>query len=177
MQVFANKCLFSPNFRKHFFGGFGEFQELRREKKLFSTIGAFPNFLRSSVRPARAKADAPVAAARGERAAGIRADSESGSKKYPSICPVFLKAICQDFSGSDELLTRPLTQPLPACGERGRKRRRLIPSPRTYGERQGEWPGELAAPLPTPKTAPHDRLPLRPAYFGGGDNLSRSAQS
>ena len=40
-QVFANFCLFSPNFRKHFFGGFDCFQWVRRRKKLISTLGAF----------------------------------------------------------------------------------------------------------------------------------------
>jgi len=44
MQVFANFCLFSPNFRKHFFGGFGPFQRVTRRKKLFRPMGRFANF-------------------------------------------------------------------------------------------------------------------------------------
>jgi hypothetical protein len=44
-QVFPNFCLFSPNFRKHFFGGFERFQRVKRPKKAFFDDGAFSKFL------------------------------------------------------------------------------------------------------------------------------------
>ena len=40
--------MFSPNFRKHFFGGFGGFQRVRPRKKPFWPIGFFSKFLRGS---------------------------------------------------------------------------------------------------------------------------------
>jgi hypothetical protein len=41
---FRKFLLVSPNFRKHFLGGFKPFQRVRRRKKHFLPIGGFANF-------------------------------------------------------------------------------------------------------------------------------------
>jgi len=72
MQIFANKSLFSPNFRKLFFGGFGEFQWVKAKKKAFFDEGAVFQIL--SPHKGQKNKDGTVNSARTRRISGSHFD-------------------------------------------------------------------------------------------------------